>query len=499
MSTDRRNFLGWISSIGTGIFVGRTSLSAQHEQHAQTSKTAADAPKAEDPHQHETVSGTPASVETPDVPKLPFRLVDGVKEFHLMAEVVRTEFLPGKIVDAWGYNGSIPGPTMEVNEGDRVRVMFHNNLPEMTTVHWHGLEVPMDMDGVPGLGQDPVPPGGAFTYEFTVNQNGTYFYHSHFAMQEMMGMIGLFIIHPKQPFAPKVDRDFGLILQEWALLPNNTVPNTLSMEFNWLTINGKAGPATTPMLCKQGERIRIRFVNLGMDHHPMHLHGNQFVVTGTEGGRTQQSAWFPGNTVLVGVAQDRDIEFEAKYIGDWMVHCHLPHHMMNQMVSMVGPMSHGGAGSHTGLGMEEGMGIVRQGNALDEDLGPGLGRGLGVAADRERATSPLVAPRSAEQNLAARPAGQQNPPQTVPGQTGHEGHVMPGMTSEDAQKVPGFPQDMWMPMDEMVANKPEVYGLRKGWTGAMMGMMTLIRVLPPDMYDNIMEMKKKQSEQGQGR
>ena len=131
------------------------------------------------------------------------------------------------------------------------------------------------------------------------------------AMQEMMGMIGLFIIHPKQAHSPRVDKDFGLILQEWALLPNNPIPNSLAMEFNWLTINGKAGPATTPMIVKQGERVRLRVVNLGMDHHPMHIHGNQFVVTGTEGGRAPESTWFPHNTALVGVAQARDLEFDA--------------------------------------------------------------------------------------------------------------------------------------------------------------------------------------------
>ncbi len=467
--SDRRSFIAKLASLGTGLFILPRAGGAQE--------------------QAETENTPSGGFEAPDLPKLPFQVVDGVKEFHLISEVVRTEFLPGKVVDAWGYNGSVPGPTIEVNEGDRVRVMFHNNLPEMTTVHWHGLEIPMDQDGVPGLGQDPVPPGGAHTYEFTVQQNGTYFYHSHFAMQEMMGMIGLFIIHPKDAHRPRVDRDFGLVLQEWALLPNNTVPNTLSMEFNWLTINGKAGPATTPMLVKHGERVRIRFVNLGMDHHPMHLHGNQFLVTGTESGRIPESAWVRQNTVLVGVAQARDVEFEAKYIGDWMLHCHLPHHMMNQMVSMVGPMSHLGAGSRTGLGMEEGMGIVRQGNALDEDLGPGLGRGLGLAADRERPASPLVggaaglmAASGPLQSVSAQP---QNPPSAE-----HEGHVMPGMTSENAQKVPGFPQDMWMPMDQVVANKPEVFGLRKDWTGSMMGMMTLVRVLPHDLYDKIMEMKK---------
>ncbi len=294
-------------------------------------------------------------------------------------------------MNVWGYNGSMPGPTIEVNEGDRVRIMFHNNLPEDTTIHWHGLEVPLEMDGTPYISQPMVKPGGVFLYEFTLNQHGTFFYHSHGAMQEMMGQIGLFIIHPKKPHSPPVHKDFGLILQEWAVLPNNTVPNTMAMEFNWLTINGKAAPATTPMIVKQGERVRIRLVNLGMDHHPIHIHGHQFYVTGTEGGRIPESAWYPGNTVLVGVAQARDIEFDAVYAGDWMLHCHLPHHMMNNMVSMVGPMAHVGHGMQTGAGMEEGMGVVREGHALEEHLGPAMGRGMGITADRERNVSNTVA------------------------------------------------------------------------------------------------------------
>ena len=220
------------------------------------------------------------------------------------------------------------------------------------------------MDGMPGISQDPILPGGRFTYEFTVNRNGTFFYHSHMPMQEMMGLIGVFVSHPRVPHTPRVDRDFALVLQGWALLPNNTIPNSLSMEFNWLTFNGKAGPAATPLIVKQGERVRIRLVNMGMDHHPIHLHGHQFYVTGTEGGRIPETAWYPANTVLVGVAQARDIEFEATYLGEWMLHCHLPHHMMNQMVSMVGPMAHVGHGTAAGRGMPEGMGMVRSDHAL---------------------------------------------------------------------------------------------------------------------------------------
>ena len=464
MSDSRRNFLKKSGLLGAGMLTGSGIVSAQHQGHIHPPPQAPakkETPaKKQTPSKKETPAKPSASVlvETPDLAKLPWTLDNGVKVFHLTAEVVKTQLIPGvREMIGWGYNGSLPGPTIEVNEGDRVRIIFHNKLPESTTMHWHGLEVPPEMDGPPFISQAPVEPGGSFTYEFTVHQNGTFFYHSHGAMQEMMGMIGLFIIHPKNPNTPHCDRDFGLILQEFALLPNNPVPNSLAMEFNWLTINGKAGPATTPMIVKQGERVRIRMVNLGMDHHPMHVHGNQFFVTGTEGGRIPETAWYPGNTVLVGVAQARDIEFEAKYPGEWMLHCHLPHHMMNQMVSMVGPMSHAGHGPQTGGGMEEGMGILRQGNALSEDMAPKFGRGMGDSTEKERNTSNIVGP------------------------TQHQGHQM---SEAERKRVPGYPQDMIMIMDKEVA-KPHTYGLPPGWTAAMMGMMTLVRVLPPDMYAEV--------------
>jgi manganese oxidase len=403
---NRRDFFARIGSLGAAAWAGKNLKAAPQGRPAEN-----------------------IPVETPDLPKLPFKLVDGVKEFHLIAEVVRTEFVPGRVVDAWGFNGSVPGPTLEVNQGDRVRVVFENRLPEMTAVHWHGFEVPMEMDGSVGLGQDPVMPGGKFVYEFTLNQAGTFFYHSHFAMQEMMGMIGLFIMHPKKPFEPRVDRDFGLILQGWDLRPHNTVPNTLAMEFNWLTFNGKSGPNCTPMLAKQGERVRIRMINMGMDHHPIHLHGNTFVVTGSEGGRGPLNGWTDQNTVLVGVAQARDIEFDAKFVGDWMLHCHLPHHMMNQMVAMVGPVEQ----AHQAAGAGHG----------------------GHAAH------------------------------------GEGGGEMYPKDDPEKKKIPGYPQDMWMPLDHLVTPKPENHGLRSGWTGAMMGMMTIVRVLTPQKYDEIMALKQK--------
>ena len=454
MNDGRRNLLRGLAFAGSGFLASRRS-EAQHEHHA-TPEPASDVPR-----QETAKDAAFLPVETPDVPKLPYELDNGVKVFHLIAEPVKTEFLPGRAVDAWGYNGSIPGPTIEVVEGDRVRIIVDNHLPELTSMHWHGFEIPIEMDGVPGISQDPILPGGRFVYEFTLHQKGTFFYHSHMPMQEMLGMIGLFIMHPRRAYRPRIDKDFGIILQEWAILPNNTVPNTLSMEFNWLTLNGKSGPATTPLIVKQGDRVRIRLVNLGMDHHPMHLHGHQFYITGTEGGRVPESAWYPTNTALVGVAQAKDIEFDAVYPGDWMFHCHLPHHMMNQMVSMVGPMTHLGSGMHSGLGMEEGMGIIRDAHALSEDLGPSMGRAIGLP-NRERETTHLV------------------------GREGTSQHQHPGsQQAQDPWRVPGYPQDMWMTMDEMV-QKPETHGLRPGWTGAMMGMMTLVRVLPEEMYEKVM-------------
>jgi FtsP/CotA-like multicopper oxidase with cupredoxin domain len=195
------------------------------------------------------------------------------------------------------------------------------------------------MDGVPGFGQKPVMPSERFIYEFSLHQNGTFFYHPHMAMQEMVGMLGGFIIHPKTPYSPRADKDYLIALQEYAVLPNSTIPDSMKMEFNWLTFNGKAGPASTPLVVRQGERVRIRVINLGMDHHPIHLHGFTFWETGREGARQPEAIWPRGNTTLVGVAQARDIEFVADRIGDWMLHCHLPHHMMNHMASIVGPMT----------------------------------------------------------------------------------------------------------------------------------------------------------------
>ena len=463
MHSSRRSFLRGVASVAGAVTA--TSAAAGSTQEVPRGRTGASEPAAPDVPADTLAAGV-VPVLTPDIPQLPWRLEDGVKVFNINVEHVRTQFIPGRVVDAWGFNGSVPGPTIQVNEGDRVRLIVENRLPEPFSMHWHGLEIPNNMDGMPGISQDPIAPGGRFVYEFPLKQNGTFFYHSHMAMQEMMGLIGLFIIHPRRVHAPPVDRDFGIILQEWALLPNNTIPNSLAMEFNWLTLNGKAGPATTPMLVKLGERVRIRIVNLGMDHHPMHIHGHQFQVTGTEGGRIQTTAVERGNTVLVGVAQARDVEFVADNEGDWHFHCHLPHHMMNQMASMVGPIMMGHAAGMRPAGMEPGMGIVG-GSALGGDAAPAFGRALGVGSEAQRPAPNMP--------LGQAPALAQ-----------------PGRAEPNAGLFPGYPQDMFMVMDEAVA-KPETYGLRRGWSGGTMGMMTIVRVLQPALFDEIQQMKAEQA------
>jgi manganese oxidase len=412
----------------------------------------------------------PVRVESPDITDLPFTIDNGTKVFHLIAEPVKQQIAPNKTLDAWGFNGSAPGPTIQITQGDRVRIVVDNHLPEPTSMHWHGFEIPHAMDGGPGISQDPISPGGRFVYEFTLHQAGTYFYHSHMAMQEMMGMLGAFIMHPKAAYTPRVDKDFVVLLQEYAVLPNNTVPNTMNMEFNWLVFNGKTGPATTPLVVRLGDRVRIRLINLGMDHHPIHLHGHTFHTTGTEGGRIPEAAWMPGNTALVGVAQSRDVEFIANNPGDWMLHCHMPHHMMNQMSSNVGPMSRKGAGMPAGVDMNQGMGMLNgtPGAPLGDDYGPSLGRGMGVGSTNDQP----VANGSMQ------------------GMHMHDGGMKMDI-APNANRVPGFPQDAYMEgpmmaMDEMV-ERPENYGLRKGWSGFMQGMMSFVRVLPPEEYDKVME------------
>jgi FtsP/CotA-like multicopper oxidase with cupredoxin domain len=273
---------------------------------------------------------------TPGGATLPFKVVDGVKVFHLTAEEVAHEFAPGLKATCWGYNGRVHGPTLEAVGGDRVRVYVTNRLPAPTTVHWHGVFLPNGMDGVGGLTQRSIPPGKTFKYEWTFRQHGTLMYHSHHdeMTQMALGMMGMIVVHPRRPSPGyKVDRDFVMLLSEWFIKPGTSRPDPNKMsDFNLLTINAKAFPGTAPLVCRKGDRVRIRFGNLSaMDHHPMHLHGHFFKVVATDGGQIPVSAQRPEATVLVPVGTTRDVEFIADAPGDWPLHCHMTHHIMNQM------------------------------------------------------------------------------------------------------------------------------------------------------------------------
>jgi len=328
----RRRFLGYSALTAAAAWLTRAAASsaqAAHEHGVQ-------APRARDQSLPANSShGSQASVITPHVGSLPHRVVDGVKVFHLIAEPVQHEFAPGLRAECWGYNGSTPGPTIEATEGDRVRIYVTNRLPEATTTHWHGVIVPNGMDGVAGLTQRAIRPGETFLYEFALRSPATCMYHPHFdEMTQMgLGMMGMFIIHPRTPRGPRVDRDFALMTHEWRLAVGSRRPDPTAMnDFNLLTFNSKVFPATAPLLVGRGERVRIRLGNLSaMDHHPIHFHGVGFHVTATDAGYVPQSAQLPETTVLVPVGSTRTIEFVPEVLGDWALHCHMTHHIMTQM------------------------------------------------------------------------------------------------------------------------------------------------------------------------
>lgn len=266
---------------------------------------------------------------------LPYKLINGVKVFHIVVEEVKHEFAPGFQATCWGYNGGVHGPLIEAVEGDRVRFFVTNKLEAATTIHWHGVLLPSGMDGVGGLTQKAIEPGETFMYEFTFIQHGTLMYHSHHdEMTQMgLGLTGMIVVHPRKPTGPRPDRDFALLVHEWKIEPGASRPDPNEMtDFNILTFNAKCFPGTQPLIVKKGDRVRIRIGNLGaMDHHPIHLHGYYFTVTETDGGMIPEAGRWPETTVLVPVGSTRTVEFVADNPGDWAMHCHMTHHVMNQM------------------------------------------------------------------------------------------------------------------------------------------------------------------------
>jgi len=265
---------------------------------------------------------------------LPWRMKDGVKEFHLVAEPVVREIAPGMKARLWGYNGQSPGPTIEVVEGERVRIYVTNKLPEHTTIHWHGQRLPNGMDGVGGLTQPQIKPSQTYVYEFVARRAGTFMYHPHAdeMTQMAMGMMGFWVTHPKDPGFMRVDRDFVFILNAYDVEPGSATPRVNTMlDFNLWSWNSRVFPGIDPLVCRLGDRVRIRMGNLTMTNHPIHLHGHEFEVTGTDGGWVPRSARWPEVTTDIAVGQMRAIEFTADEEGDWAIHCHKSHHTMNAM------------------------------------------------------------------------------------------------------------------------------------------------------------------------
>jgi FtsP/CotA-like multicopper oxidase with cupredoxin domain len=351
----RRDFL--LSAGAAGLAVSATSVSTV-AMAALPELVTSTSPDTQPPLEPNT--GRPYNpVVTLNGWTLPWRMKDGVKEFHLVAEPVVREMVPGMKAHLWGYNGQSPGPTIEVVEGDRVRIFVTNRLPEHTTIHWHGQPLPNGMDGVGGLTQPQIKPGKTFLYEFEAKRPGTFMYHPHAdeMTQMAMGMMGFWVTHPKNPKFMAVDRDFVFLLNAYDIDPGSYTPRINTMlDFNLWTFNSRVFPGISPIVARKGDRVRIRAGNLTMTNHPLHLHGHEFVVSGTDGGWTPPGSRWPEVTTDIAVGQMRAIEFIAHEPGDWAFHCHKSHHTMNAMGHDVPTM----------IGVDQ-SGVIKQINSLVPD------------------------------------------------------------------------------------------------------------------------------------
>jgi FtsP/CotA-like multicopper oxidase with cupredoxin domain len=274
--------------------------------------------------------------------ELAARVENGVKVFALETSVIRWTILPGVTVDAYAFNGQVPGPRIHLEQGDRVRIDVTNRLPESTTVHWHGLILPNVMDGPARITQDPIEQGGVYHYEFTVVQSGTYLYHSHdhIDRQQALGLYGALIIDPAEPDpALKADHEFSVMLQEWLMREGLTYP-AMPMDGahpNFFTINGRAYPATDKVKMRVGETLKVRFIGSSNGFiHPMHIHGGPFQVVAVDGETLAPTARYLADTINVGPGQRFDVIWKARKTGRWLIHCHIGHHTTNNNVEMDG-------------------------------------------------------------------------------------------------------------------------------------------------------------------
>lgn len=283
----------------------------------------------------------PATESTGGQP-LEFRVESGVKIFELTTKAVQWNILDDVTVTAYTYNGTVPGPLIRVTEGDQIRIIVKNDLPDPTTIHWHGVEVPNAMDGVPGVTQDPIQPGETFTYEFIAKPAGSFMYHSHYEgdVQVGAGLYAPFIIDPKEPEANPPAVDKTLMISESRMTDGQTYAAMPmgGMEPNYFTINGKSFPATETITVKKGDLVRLRLMGIGQFIHPMHLHGMPFKITATDGHPVPEAAQLTKDTISVAPGERYDIEFVATETGQWMLHCHILHHTTNDNVEPGGLM-----------------------------------------------------------------------------------------------------------------------------------------------------------------
>ena len=329
MKLSRRSFLG-----GSAVALVSVAAIGGRSQAA----TIPEAPTTDSPLMQPPVAPPSGQEYQPVVTlngwTLPWRMNGEWKEFHLVAEPVVREIAPGMKANLWGYNGQTPGPTIEAVEGDKIRVFVTNKLPENTTIHWHGMLLPNGMDGVGGLTQPHIPVGKTFVYEFVLKGSGTFMYHPHSdeMVQMAMGMMGMVVVHPKDPNFRRADRDFVFVMSAYRFDPGTALPKVAEMtDFNIWTLNARVFPAIDVMPVRLSDRVRIRMGNLTMTAHPMHVHGHHFAVSCTDGGWVPDTAQFPEATTDVPVGAVRAIDFVADAPGDWAFHCHKSHHTMNAM------------------------------------------------------------------------------------------------------------------------------------------------------------------------
>src|SRR5215813_2813742 len=329
MGISRRSFLATsgLALVGASQISGRAAAAALPEAVMQSSP-------AMQPPLPASAGQNYQPVVTLNGWTLPWRMNGNWKEFHLLAEPVVREMAPGMKAHLWGYNGQSPGPTIEAVEGDRVRIFVTNKLPEHTTVHWHGMLVPSGMEGVGGLTQPHILPGKTFVYEFQLTKSGTFMYHPHSdeMVQMARGMMGMFVVHPRDPNFMRVDRDFVFLLNAFDITPGSYVPKINTMlDFNLWAFNSRVFSGIDHLVVRQGDRVRVRIGNLTMTNHPIHMHGHHFWVMCTDGGWVPESARWPETTIDLPVGAIRAYEFDAGVPGDWALHCHKSHHTMNAM------------------------------------------------------------------------------------------------------------------------------------------------------------------------